>query len=285
MTTADSGADFERILRGSPGRLSVTFYDDEDAVDVGPVAVTATGPAGAVILSGVIAESDNAGTYAVTLPAQDNLGRLEVTWTSATRTATTFAEIAGGFYFSLAAARASDASLSSPDKYPTARLKRGRVEVEDEFERMCGVAFVPRYARAVFTRNIGDRVDYLLRPAPRRILALTVDGVPQELPYLAGLRLDPYGALSGIQKGGSLVLEYEHGFDAPPPDLRRAALTRLRYNLLSDHGGVPDRATGFTSAEGGTYTLATAGRAGYHTGIPEVDEVLDAYSYRIPGVA
>jgi hypothetical protein len=77
---------------------------------------------------------------------------------------------------------------------------------------------------------------------------------------------------------GNVIIEYEHGFDRPPDDLRRASLVRVRTRLNIHRTGIPDRATSFTVAEGGVFRLDMPGP--YKTGLPEVDAVYGRYSLR-----
>jgi hypothetical protein len=70
-----------------------------------------------------------------------------------------------------------------------------------------------------------------------------------------------------------------------PSDVRDAALIAVRYKLLSVEGesAIPSRATTITN-EYGNVGLATPGKGGSITGIPEVDEVISAWRDQIaPG--
>lgn len=292
MTHADGGAVLNRVLRGSPATLAVTFYDDETPTDDGDVTVTVIGSAGATLSTGA-ATSDDAGNYTYDLPAQADLSHATVKWQGSTRTITSYVDVVGAFYFTLAAGRSSDAALTV-EKWDTEALKLGRTTVETEFERISGVSFVPRYGRSVFRLEASHRrheerthLDHGLDllPMPRKLLSVTVDGVGWTSDEMAALTLDPLGYVYGIKSGRNVVIEYEHGFDTPPPDIYRVALVYLRYCLTNQRGIVPDRATQFTATEGGTYQLALPGRAGYDTGLPDVDAVLARYDYKPPGVA
>jgi hypothetical protein len=55
----------------------------------------------------------------------------------------------------------------------------------------------------------------------------------------------------------------------------------LRSLLTAQRSGIPDRATAFVAAEGGNFTLATPGRNGYETGIPEVDATLKRWKFSV----
>jgi hypothetical protein len=93
----------------------------------------------------------------------------------------------------------------------------------------------------------------------------------------AGFLQAPYE----LTEGARYSLAVEYGLPAGLEDVKRAGLIRLRSLLTAENSGIPDRAVSFVAAEGGNFTLATAGRNGYETGIPEVDATLSRYRYRI----
>jgi len=76
----------------------------------------------------------------------------------------------------------------------------------------------------------------------------------------------------------NVVIEYECGWDMPPPELAAASLIRLRHLLNRSRGVIPDRATSFTTEGGMTFRLDSP--EAFKTGIPEVDAAYDRYSYR-----
>jgi hypothetical protein len=76
----------------------------------------------------------------------------------------------------------------------------------------------------------------------------------------------------------NIVVEYEHGLDAPPRDLVRMALRRFRHWCNVNKTGIPDRAFAYTTSEGASYQLARAGA--YTTGIADVDAAYSRYSLR-----
>jgi len=126
----------------------------------------------------------------------------------------------------------------------------------------------------------------------------------REFPLRAASKADVYrnettaGALAAVRVGPGGVLEragvawrwgiggvrvrYTHGYDAPPPAIRRAALALLAAQLVPSD--VSARATQQTT-EYGTYNLAVAGwRDRAYYGIPEVDAVLARYDETVPGI-
>ena len=80
---------------------------------------------------------------------------------------------------------------------------------------------------------------------------------------------------------GTVVVEYEHGFDRPPADLVTAAIQHLRHQLNTFvSSSLIDRATQVQTIEGQNMQLATPGRFGFDTGIPGVDAVYQRYDFK-----
>ena len=105
----------------------------------------------------------------------------------------------------------------------------------------------------------------------------------QPLDYGNIIRIDGT-AWNSSSLGTPVILTYTYGMDRVPEDLRVAAIKRLRTRVVDPSTGIPDRATSLMSPEGGTFQLATPGRGGFETGIPDVDAVYKRYSFRPPGV-
>ncbi|GII88275.1 hypothetical protein Ssi03_62650 [Sphaerisporangium siamense] len=293
-----------RVLRTASATLQRTFYLGETPADSStPVTVTVTDATGAVVTTGTATSSGpDTGTYQYTLPGQAQLARLTAAWAATIGGTAVSAEepveVVGGFFFTLAEARASDESLADTTRYPTAAMAAARQDTEAECEAICGRAFVPRYR--LITLDGSGTSDLLLpdggdelvagsmlrgvrtvrsaRIAPRVGFAFT----PLTTGQLAALAVTRDGMLrrtdGGIWTEGvrNVVLEYEYGSDAPPAEIRRAALQRFRWLLTAPRSGIPDRATSFQAAEGGVYELDTAGAS--RTGIPDVDAAYLRYA-------
>lgn len=288
----------QRITRGRPGTLTWQYVDENGrAADPGTVTVGIAKADGSTLVAGGAATSGTGSdprTYVLSAVNNLTLELLTVTWTIVTGSVpfTTLVEVAGGFYFTLVEIRTSDSTLADEAKYPDDDLIRCRKEVEDECEMICDVAFVPRYRR-VFVDGSGTS-DLILYDNQLRTVR-TVRTYSSASSYttfttgeLADLWLEddltihrPVNVVFDDSRRNGIVIEYEHGYNAPPSDLKRATLTRLRHRLNWARTGIPDRATSFTSAEGGTYRLDTPGA--YKTGIPEVDAVYARYSRRDSG--
>lgn len=282
-----------RVLRTAAAVLSHTFEVGEDPTDsTTTVTVTVKGPDGSTVASGN-ASHGTTGVYTYALAGQAALTELTVSWSATIATAAVVevdqVEIVGGFFFSLREGRGSDASLSDDTKYPGVELAAKRIEVEEECEEICSRAFVPRYRRVVLDGSGSS--DLILPDAEiRTIRSVTMaerfgqTAVALTAGQLAALAVRADGTLrrtdglwwtAGDQ---NVVIEYEHGLDAPPRDLVTAALTRFRTRLNIGRSAVPDRASSFTSGDGGTYRLDLP--AAFKTGIPEVDAVYSRYSLR-----
>lgn len=284
----------DRLLRNTAATLSVTFYSDEAATDAdGAVTVTVVADDGTVIATDAAtsAGEEDSGQYTYTLAPQTDLNRLTLTWTgtfsAVEQSLVTRAEVVGARLFTYAQARASDTLLANTSKYPTTVLERIRSEVEDEFESIAARSFIPRYGR---TRRLGQGSD-VIRLDHADILTLrsvTVDGVAFTEDELDGCTLDDWGLLyhpTGTwTQGLVIVVQYEYGLPYVTTDLSDVAMKRARSRITDNNTGIPDRATSFDTVEGGTYQLATPGRAGWETGIPDVDAVIKRYSLKGPGV-
>jgi hypothetical protein len=291
-----------RVERGRTATLEHTFLVGETPTNSSTaVTYTVVDANGTAVTSGT-ASTGGTGRYTFTLPAQSLLAHLTVTWSATIAgqpvVESDLVEVVGGFYFTLVEARASEPTFVDTAKYPSADLEVSRLEVEVECERICQRAFVPRYRRVVLDGTgtpdlvLPDGGDELVagivlrgvrtvrsaKVAPRAgqpYVALTAG-------QLAALAITADGTLTRTDGGvwtegrSNVVLEYEFGSDAPPADLKRMSLVRLRSRANIHRSGVPDRAISFTVAEGGTYRLSTP--SAERTGIPEVDGTYARYS-------
>lgn len=291
----------QRILRGVAASLAFMNVDSDgtNTAAAGAVTVGVTkGDGSTLIASGSATTDSNPYLYALTAANNTELQWLTATWTDGgdSSTHTTLVEVVGGYYASVAEIRNSDSSLLDEVKYPDARLIQARWDTEVEFEAACGVSFVPRYRR-VQLDGLGGR--WILLPDQMVRIVRSVRVYSDATTYTSSTAaelaaMDVTGGTGIITRtdGGvfssgckNIVVEYEHGFDRPPADVRQAFLTRVRSRLNFDKSGIPDRATTYVPAEGGTFALATPGRGGSITGIPDVDVVLARYGRNIPGIA
>lgn len=282
-----------RVAKTAAATLEHTFYVGETPTDsTTTVTATITDANGDPVTSGN-ATSAGDGRYTFALPGQAALKLCSVAWAGTIALAsvveTDYAEVVGGFFFSLFKGRASDASLNDRNKYPLADLELARTETEVECEYICEQAFVPRYRRVVLDGSgTSDLVlpDWDVRAIRSAKVATAVDEtfVALTAAELAALAVRSDQVLrrtdgnTWYEGDRNVVVEYEFGLDAPPVDIVRAALVRFRSRLNIHRSGIPDRATSFTTFEGGTYRIALPEE--FRTGIPEVDAAYGRHSRR-----
>lgn len=277
----------QRILRGVSATLGYSFTTDGTVIDPGTSTVTVTASDGTVLAGDVGTSETTPGVFTYTLtPAQTaQLDTLTVVWKATIggqpQQIGELVEIVGGFLFTLSEARAI-APLSDTAAYTTADLLANRTAVEQSLEQECGVAFVPRYTVETVDGSGGTTL-MLSKPLIRGVRSVTVSGVALGASDLALVAVNAVGGLywaAGWPWGASNVtVGYEHGFQAPPSEIRRAGLMLAKMWLVGRRNPIDDRAVTFSATEGGTYSLAVAGRGGSSFGHPDIDVAVQRYSY------
>lgn len=271
---------FVRIARTTSVTLSQTFYVDGVATDAtGTPTVSIKRLDGTEVATPAVGHP-SVGVYTYAVPSQSTLDTLYADMTGVvagvTVTFRDWIEIVGGFIFTLAEARAMPPVLTLA-QWPDEKLAPHRISTENECERICGKAFVPRFARVALSGN-GKRTILLPRTDVRTIRAVTLDGATVST---AEVKCASDGVLrreSGYWTEGiaNVVVEFEFGMDFPPPDLADAAMLRLRTRLNKGVTEIPARAASFTAAAGGVYRLSTPTRE--KTGYPDVDGAYEKYT-------
>lgn len=296
----------QRILRATAASLSWQPQGaDGEPADPGVVTVSVTAADGTVVIpagTATVGAATAPRSVAVTAGQTGQLDELTATWTVGQElVAESVHEIVGGYYFTSADLRDVEPSTSDAAKDTTVRILEVRAEVEALFESACAAAFVPRFA--VWRTSMAGAQVLLPYPFLRVVrwvrfwsdgdtyVSVTpevVAGYPpnQEgiLDFSAGWRYDGFPLDTSYAGRSSrqtrrVDIAFEHGLDAPPADLKRAALTYARAQVNRARAAVPDRATSMQLPDGGSVTLATPGVGRWHTGIPSVDEVLRRYNY------
>jgi hypothetical protein len=283
-----------RIVKNKVATLSHVFEVDETPTDpTGTPTCAIVDANGTAVVSGsVTVVGGSTGRVTVSLAAQAALKKLVITWTATVAgTSTTevdYAEVVGGHFFSLAKGRSSDSSLSDDDVYTTDDLKEKRLETEVECEMICDRAFVPRYDRVVLdgtgtgqlllkhsdpTRSVAD-----VRTIRRIAVAPDMDETFVDLTSgeLDSVSVGVDGTLTrtdfAVFTAGraNVIVEFEYGWDAPPPTLVAKALQRFRTLLNWNKSGIPDRASSFTpDGGGGVFRLDMPNT--WKVGIPDID--------------
>ena len=271
-----------RILRTTQVTLTHTFYQDEGPVDAsGNVTATLKRLDGTLVNTATAGHPGPSGQYTYTVPASAVLDTQRLEWSGSfggvAITVYDYIEHVGGFLFGLAEARQRHRFLADVNRYPTTLLAAKRIEIENEFESICGQAFVPRYSRRALNgrgyEQLGtpDSMLRTLRSATVNGTALAQADLDAIAPLDQGVLRRPTGVIwpAGYH---NVIAEYEHGWDYPPPEVSEAAILRLRSRIAMTTTDIPDRAISYTVTEGGTYRLSTPSRD--KTGIPEIDGVL-----------
>jgi hypothetical protein len=181
--------------------------------------------------------------------------------------------VADAPYFTLEELRAAYPELANAAKYPDAKLEAARVFAEQWFEAAAHVAYVPRSATETQV-GAGSRSLFLSRwAAVRPVTAASVDGVDLTAAELAALVTRPYGVVERPLRwpaGCTVVVTYEHGFEAPV-ELARTAVMMLAVEHAKP-STIPARATS-VSTDLGSYRISQADVTG-RTGIPDVDAII-----------
>jgi hypothetical protein len=268
----------QRVLRDTRAQPKVTFYVGTTPTDAdAAVTVDIFRADGSIFATDAPTTGPSpTGTYTYTLAPQSVLERFQLVWEGTfggvVQRQTSYVEVVGGYVVSLADLQA-ESGLST--KTP-AQLAEARQWFEDLAEQYCGVAFVPRYAREVRDGDGTNELE-LRHPYPQTVLSCKVGGVAQtglttwDL-YPEGLVARDTGAFSVGRRNVEII--YEHGLDTVPSDVREAALTAIRSNVLSATagGGIPAGVTQLIT-DAGTYNF---GRPTSPFGIRDVDLVLAA---------
>lgn len=290
----------QRIVRATAATLSWQGVDQHgDEADPGVVTVEVVRADGSVVVpAGTPTGGAVTAPRTVTLTAAQtaDLDLLTCTWKNAggVTVGSTVVHVVGGVYASLSEIRARDRVLSDPGTDAAETLRRARAEAEHQFEKTMGQAFVPRFDVARLNGS-GRATLTLPWAALRRVrwvrvwsgltyTSLTADEVAGIRDSEAGIAVRPDWSVWPWGRA-NIEIGYEHGWDAPPPDLQRALIQYVRRGARRHDNPILDQATSFTMVEGGTLSLATPGVGKWTTGIPDVDVVLMAYTVDEGGVA
>lgn len=227
-------ATVQRLLVGKPGTLSVTILDTNGnpVAPSGAVTVAVQSVSGQTIVAPGTAATAGASsgvcTVAVTAAQTAKLDQWVATWTDSGNGSVQSSdhEVVGGFFFSLADARASDPVLADTAKYPDATMLAMRQAVEEECEFICDVPFVPRYRRILCDGTAEPEIDVLdskirtIRSA-MIITADTTGGAYIYLPPVTSITSTPTGFTVTFQSNVAL---------APGSNLVLAGFNPYAYN-------------------------------------------------------
>lgn len=287
-----------RILRGTAGMLEVTVCVDGTATDPTVASVAVADEAGNSVSVGPASiAGSNSGRVTASLASTSQVANLEATWTltvgGISQSFTTNHRIIGDWLFTEADARAFDGNaMASATTYPDALLRAARDRITESFEDVTRVPWGLSYSREIRdgTGNTelwlwGNRVESL------RSVSYRLRGQSAWTAFtaaeLADVMVEPNGRLTRETLGAfyygkrNIAIEYEHGWQPIPEEVKRAALWLLKDQLCGSD--LPRNAIS-QSDQLGTFTLSVPGLRGSYYGLPQVDEVVKRYTLRIPGV-
>jgi hypothetical protein len=276
----------QRVLRNTEPTLTFAITSDGDPADAdAPPTVDVLREDGTSLVDDAATTAGQAGDGLYTYPlAAANTAQLDALTVRLNATINGDAhrfdfivEVAGGHLFTIAEARSLD-PLGDEATYPLEDILAARIAVEAALEDACGVAFVPRYARAKLDGN--GKTDLLLpNVEPRALIAVTVDGTALDSGELAEVELLEEGVLyraAGWAEGRRNVeVKYEHGFSRVPGRVNRAALQLARHVLVDSP--ISDRTTSLTTEDGTVQVFVTPGVRGAVFAIPEANAVVVQY--------
>ncbi len=287
-----------RVLQSTTAKVALPVTTDLDEIPTTAgtaIAVTATTANGSALAGGTItvssADSTRPGVYYATLSATHtaNLNVLTLTTTatvsSNTQTFVQSVEVVGAHYVTIADIRALP-GMADVDKFPTALLRQVRDQFEDMVESITGTAWVPRFARVSLD---GDGSNALVLPDlhPRTVVSVTIDGTSCSASdftlYEEGLirrESTTFPAPSYSTGPRNVVVEYTHGHDAPPAQLREEALSWIRYKVMQRLAGVQSNAI----AEDNTRYSTPDPANGRPTGSLTLDPILVDLNEKRPAI-
>lgn len=290
-----------RVLRGTKATIWLaTYLDGKPTAPTSAGTVTITDQDGATVASSSATIANQRLEYTLTAAQAASSAVLTASWATvvmgadAAITLTSQHEITGDLLFTLNEARAySEGALTNQTKYPDSAILQARDRIWDEFEDILGYPLGGRVKREVLSGDgSGDLWLTYARPTEVSAIATRASGTTTWTAFtsteLADVFANDYGRLTRESLGywtlgnRNIRITYEAGTVPIPRELKNAALTVLRYQLVAS--AMPDRATSFND-ETGTYTLSTPGQRGAIYGLPDVDVVLTRLKMNMPGFA
>lgn len=285
----------QQIVAGTAATLSWQPVDsDGEPATPGTVTVGVTSSDGtAVVAAGSATSGTGSDPRTVALTAAQTVRPewFTATWTvSGSTVGRTVHEVIGSPLLSRAQLVEREPAVAD---LSTVEFVRCRREVDDLFKRETRRGLTPRFAvERIWSRGGCDLV--LRFPDLRAVRwANQIDSSGTPTALTVGQLASIAASASGIAtlgdgswwSCGDVEIGYEHGYDRAPFDVVGAAARYLRDVAGRDTSMVPARATSYADGQGGVTQLATPGLGPFITGLPEVDEVLVAHRWTVPGIA
>lgn len=280
----------ERLLLVAGGTypLSVrTVDDDGQPVTVGAPMVKVYDGAGVQVGQDGVPTAA-AGSLSYTIPAGvlTELDTYEVVWSGTVAGASVEyrrqVELVGGFLFEVPDLRAFDPSFADAARYPGALIRAARTAAEERFEKACRQAYVPR-ARRVSLLGGGTFRAQVRDNAVSRLIGGSLGTSVLTAGEVAEVAVREWGAFDRptpkVWTLAALVkLHYEHGLEAPSPEISQAVMLLAREYLV--RSSLSSRAT-VEATDVGYFRVSVASPE-KPTGLPEVDAVIRAVGRNRP---
>lgn len=265
---------------GSP-TISATFRAASGSpATAGTVTVGVVDWDGTTVLAAGTATTESSGVYTVALPASAvaSVTQLTATWTATGRVVTTKVDVVGSrLVWPDEFTSAPGLSYSS---YSAQQVSDAIAWFEDLAYRHCGWSPIERFRQATVRAGWGSYFmlpdHYVLDLIGVTWQAAGVADVVATAPELALFEVGGAGEVIGAYSTQKALVAYTHGNPDGARDLHDAALDAVRIHLQESSAGRP----AISINDGLSVTRFSTAGPGRPTGIPEVDEVLNAN--RIP---
>jgi hypothetical protein len=273
----------DSVEQNTTPTVSFTYAQDGVAVNPSPdsATVTVTRADGTALHTNAATTDGGTGIFRYDLSASDTslLDTLTLEWHIGTQTFTTTVQVQGGFYFTIAEAKALTelASKSAADIAATRTARRAGLRARHRLH----------LRPALRAPDAQRRPRH--RPAPAEAPAALDPGCQRDARASAARRRRsqrpttprPPTASTAPAPGRPARTTWSSATSTAPTSRRSASSARCccwRRTWLTK-GPIDDRATGIPT-EGGTIPLLTPGVRGSTFGIPEVDAVVEQYGVR-----
>lgn len=274
----------QHIVAATAATISYQGVDsDGEPADPGVLTVTVTTSGGTAVItdSATVGTTTNPRTADLSAAQTAQVDQLSAVWTNTDTVvvATTLHDVVAAPLITLATFKQREPKRATTK---LADFLAARFEVDAALRRATGRSFVRRFD--VETVDVAGGCTTLLYPDVHEVRwATDSNGTAVDLTKATVER-------SGIVNFGRhttqrVTVGYVHGMTAPPDDVVGAAATWIAAKIVESSSGVPMRADSLQTPLG---TATFTPRAGYGravTAIDEVDEVINAYRWHVPGLA
>ncbi len=298
----------QEVTRGGRAALVVVYRDvTNELVDPPDPLVDIIDSANVVVVAGVEPVRSSLGLYdypagGYLVPTDADLGAWTARWTgtvdgSPVTLIDDFEVVAAltpaptGSYVTVEEVRALK-DMGDEGKYSDEDIDTAITWFETRFENHVGMAFVPRTATERLSGNCStlrvNRWPVRSITAVRSYTSPTVNAAFTG-DELADLLIDPTGTVQRYSTGywpADVEVDYVHGQDEPPADIKDVALVAIREKLVEDITGARGNRQFAVATQDGIVRSSTPGKD-RPFGVPVVDAVANDYRdrYWVPAVA